>query len=88
MDLETCLTMLINEKKAYAAFLDLKRNIGAWKEVSDFAQKIVMLDEKILLVKSLEAQNATAAQDLLQRETQNVANQLKAKANARQTSRS
>jgi hypothetical protein len=46
MDKNTVLVMLDQERTAYMAFLELKRQVGDWPEVAAYAQKIMIVNEK------------------------------------------
>jgi hypothetical protein len=80
MDKNTVLTMLDQERTAYMAFLELKRQVGDWPEVAGYAQKIMIVNEKIAAVKTVTSVPANAtmglrdAQTLLRQEANKVAN--------------
>ncbi len=77
--------MLDQERTAYIAFLDLKRSVGDWKQVAEYAQKILAIDEKALVVRSISEVSPSAgmptglrsAQDLIRKEAEAIAQKRK-----------
>jgi hypothetical protein len=70
MDKNTVLVMLDQERTAYMAFLELKRQVGDWPEVAAYAQKIMIVNEKMAAVKTVSSVPANATTGL--RDAQNI----------------
>lgn len=68
--------MLDQERTAYMAFLDLKRAMSDWAEVASYAQKILVISEKIAVVKTITVTNQpmglSDAQKVLRAEAEKI----------------
>lgn len=80
------LKSLAAERSAYVAFIDLKRGVGDYKQVVDYAEKILLCDEKIQLLNSIsEVSNAQDAATLVKNEAQAIVDKIAQRAQENQS---